>query len=486
MKIKNTVQSTQEQAVASWINYLNQVRLDRLLSDLAREQQNVDSAFKTINDALFTISDKIVENGLGRGGAKGMHGFIAEIAECGIRNAREIIEGKAPIYEWIDDNGPSDLRRGVEFIQQKFVNSGGHLSLEAVFAHSKKYPDFVKNGGIYQIPSDHFERIKWLLSIPEREANRMSSSDGSFSLKQWKEVHDFFSRGEIPLEKIEPSALDYESVQRDKYVRTMTYEMKNLGERHQERVKEAYLRSKPSFTEGAKITAASAAIEGSMSFCLGIIEKRKSGKKLKDFDRDDWSEIAGKTGIGTAKGGIRAASIYLLTNHTATPASVASTIVTASFGVAEQAHKFRNGELDETAFIENSEMLCLDASVSALSSFAGQVLIPVPVIGAVIGNAVGTMLYKIAKDSLSEKEQEILEQHLQSIRTLESEVQKQYQDFILGLAENMILFMNLLERAFAPDIRIAFEGSVELALEMGVPTEEILDSREKVFSYFLD
>ena len=70
---------------------------------------------------------------------------------------------------------------------------------------------------------------------------------------------------------------------------------------------------------------------------------------------------------------------------------------------------FRNGSINEVQFIENSEMLCLDASVSALSSFAGQVLIPIPVIGAVIGNAVGTMIYQIGKNSLSARENKLIE-----------------------------------------------------------------------------
>ena len=42
-----------------------------------------------------------------------------------------------------------------------------------------------------------------------------------------------------------------------------------------------------------------------------------------------------------------------------------------------------------------------------------------------------------------------------------------------------------MDRAFAPDIRIAFEGSIELARLTGVPYEEILDTPEKIDEYFL-
>ena len=418
MDAVKAVKSTQEQAVASWINYLNQIRLDRLMETLSREQDNLENALETISETLSTIGKDIVNNGLGRGGERGMHGFIAEVAEVGIGNAREQIEGRAPIYQWINDNGPEDLRRGAELIQQKFVNYGNHLSLQAVKMHFQMYPDFLENGGKYQIPSDHYEKIKWLLSISEKEANKMPTSTGEFSLRQWREVHEFFKSENIPFDKLEPSTLDYKSVQRNTYEQTLDSERQRLEARNKERRDQAYQNSKPTMAEGVKATAIAAAVEGGMAFCIEVSKKRRRGKKIKDFDQEDWKDVTGEAGSGALKGGIRGSSIYLLTNYTATPAAVASAIVTASFGVAEQAHLLRKGELDEVAFIENSEILCLDAAVSALSSFAGQVLIPVPVVGAVIGNAVGTMMYQIAKDNLSVREQKLLEEYLKSIQQL--------------------------------------------------------------------
>lgn len=486
MNANDTVKSSQEQAVASWINYLNQVRLDRLMKALSSEQENLDSAMTTIRETLDTISKDIVNNGLGRGGERGMHGFIAEVAECGIGNARSQIEGNQKIYEWINDNGPEDLRRGATLIQQKFVNANNHLSLQAVTEHLRHYPDFIEKGGVYQIPEDHYDKIKWLLSLSEEEANKIPTSTGEFSLKQWREVHEFFAKGDVPLESLEPSALKYSEVQKGTYEQTLAQEKENLQNRNQERRDQAYNESKPSLEEGAKATAVAALVEGGMALCLDIVKKRREGKKLKDFDGDDWKEIAGDTGAGLLKGGVRGSSIYLLTNYTATPAAVASGIVTASFGIAEQAHLYRTGELNETEFLTNSEILCLDAAVSALSSFAGQVLIPVPVLGAVIGNAVGTMLYQISKDSLSKKEQQLIEEYIESINRLDAELEDQYQNFLAELSRDVAVFMEILDRAFAPDIRLAFAGSVQLAKKMGVPAEEILDSKEKIISYFTE
>lgn len=414
-----------------------------------------------------------------------MHGFIAEVAECGIGNARSQIEGNAPVYKWINDNGPEDLRRGAVLIQQKFVQSGNHLSLQAIQQHLQTYPDFLKNGGVYQIPADHYEKIQWLLSISEKEANKMPTGTGDFSLKQWKEVHALFDKGVLPKEAIEPSKLDYKSVQKNSYEKTLHNEQKNLQKRNQERKDQAYQKSKPSFKEGAEATVVSAFIEGGMTLCLEIIKKHQEGKHISEFDKDDWSSIGKSSSIGFAKGGIRGISVYMLSNYTATPAAVANSLITASFGVAEQTHLYRKGEISQLSFIENSELLCLDAAVSALSSIAGQVLIPVPVLGAIIGNATGTILYKIGMNHLSKKEQLLIEEHLESIKETERELSEKYTRFINELIEDINLFFDILESAFAPDIRMAFNGSIELAILSGVPSEEILDSKEKIAGYFL-
>lgn len=482
---ESLVKSTQEQALASWINYLNEVRLQRFMAALNMEQQNLDEALQTIKKALDTINNEIVYKGLGRGGADGMHGFIAEVAECGIGNARSAIEGKAPIYHWINDDGPVDFIRGTELIQQKFSNSGGHLSLKAVAQHFEKYPHYLDNGLKYQIPKDHYDKIQWLLSIPEEQANKMPTQTGEFSFKQWKEVHDFFGTGNIPLEKIEPSILEYEEVQRGTYEQTFVKEKANLLRKSEEHRDQAYQESKPTLYQGVQAAAVSAAIEGCTELCMEIMRKRKEGKKFSDFDRNDWIEIAGNAGAGTVKGGVRGASIYVMTNYTATPAAVASSIVTASFGVAEQAHKLRIGELSELEFIENSEMLCLDAAVSGLSSFAGQALIPIPVLGAVIGNTVGTVMYRIAKDNLNAKEAALVNSYLNSLNQLDAALQDQYQKYAYDLSVSIAKYMDILDHAFYPNIQMALNGSIQLAKEMGVPSNEILDTRQKELEYFV-
>lgn len=483
MDFGRTVKSDQEQAIASWVNYLNQVRLNRLMEALRTQDYNFEQAAATLKNTLYTIDKEIIERN--RGGIKGMHGFIAEVAECGIENAKEQIKGRIPVYEWINDNGPADLVRDGVQIQQKFVASGNHLSLQAVAQHFDKYPDFLKCGGKYQVPEDHYNKIKYLLSISKEQANKMHTATGEFSLKQWKEVHDFFETSKITLEDLEPSQLKYDQVQAACIHETIREEKQALRETDKKIRNDAYLASKPSLKQGVSAAVASAAIEGGTIFVFAIMKKRKSGKKIGEFTPKDWEEIFAESGTGVVKGGIRGISLYALTNFTATPAAVASSMCTASFGVAEQAYLWRNGKITQEEFLMNSEILCLETAVSALSSFIGQAIIPVPVLGAVIGNTVGTLLYQVAKDNLSRKEQKLIAGYLRYLEELEFELDRKYRRCIDELNAGIKIYYGMLDRAFSPDYNEALQGSVVLAESLGVPGEQLLKSVSEIDDYFM-
>lgn len=477
--------SNQEQAVAAWVNYLNQLRLDNLLSVLSRQDVHLQEALASVDAAIRKIDLEVIATN--RGGVKGMHGFIAEVAEVGIGNARSQFLGEGAIYQWVNDNGPVDLMRSGVQIQQKFVAAGGRFGLGAIAEHLRKYPDFVKNGGKYQIPGDHFEIIQKLYAMSPEEAGKLltRSGDGP-SLKDWARVQAFFEEGSAGIDWLEPSNLEYHEVQKGAYSSTLEMEKESLRSADQYLRDDAYLKSRPTLQEGAKATHTAAAMEGGTAFVLAVVEKHREGKKLKEFTSRDWMDIAGETGFGSAKGGVRGLSIYSLTNFTATSAYVASSVVTAAFGIAEQANKLRRGEIDELEFIENAELVSLEAAVSALSSFVGQAFIPVPILGTVIGNTVGTVMYKAVLSSLSKREAALIARYLDEQRVLDEQLAAEYQELIQKLDAGMYDYIGVLERAFSPDVEVALLGSVELALELGVASEEILNSEEKVLAYFLD
>lgn len=478
------VRSTQEQAVAAWITHLNQVRLDDLHRAFRHQDVHLADALADIDAALGKIDLEVIATN--RGGVKGMHGFIAEVAEVGVGNARARILGDEPIYQWVNDNGPVDLQRAGVDIQQKFVAAGGRLGLGAVAEHLQKYPDFLKNGGKYQIPADHFERIRSLYGMSAEDAGKLTRSGDAPSFRDWQRVQTFFGEGSVSLDAMEPSHLEYREVQRGAYDSTLAAEKVSLRSEDESLRHDASVEHRPSLQEGAKATVVAATIESGAAFILAVCSKRREGKSLREFTSEDWNEVAGATGFGAIKGGVRGASIYALTNFTATPAAVASSIVTAGLGIAAQANKLRSGEIDEQEFIENAEFVSLEAAVSALSSFAGQALIPVPVLGAVIGNTIGTLVFSSATEALSVREAQMLVRHLAEQHELDEHLAAEHRELLDLLDSSMARYLDALYLAFLPDPENALTGSVELALQLGVEPDSVLDTDEKALSYFLD
>lgn len=483
MNAEKVVRSSQEQAVAAWIGLINQMRIDDLIENLNRQNQNLDSAMESMNWALGKIEDLVVTN---RGGSKGVHGFIAEVAECGLENAQSLVHGDKPAMEWVNDNGPADLlRNGVE-IQVKFVNAGGKFSLDAVATHLEKYPDFLDKGGVYQIPKDHLDAIRSLYEMPREEAVKLVSSTGGPSYSNWKSIHEFFDSSGFSIDDLEASKFEYSEVQKNVIADNMAEEKIRLADESERIKKDIYEEHKPTLQEGAKAAVAGAVLEAGTAFALSVKSHLGNGKRIGDLTQDDWEEIAKDSGMGLVKGGVRGGAVYGLSNYTATPSSVASALVTASFGVADCAYRFRSGELTEIEFIESSEIACLDASVSAFSSFLGQAVIPVPILGALVGNAVGTTVYELGKDFYSKREAELLAHYTQELKALDTELDCEYTACINSLRENMGTYISLLGKAFSPNSAMAFSGSVELAASLNVPDSEILHTREEVDDFFLN
>ena len=162
--VRDILKTDREQAVAAWVDYLNQVRITDLISRLNQQDGNLQDALDSLRSATETLQSNVIE--VGRGGQSGMHGFIAEVAEVGIGNARRAVQGQERIYDWVNNNGPDDIRIGDVLYQMKFVRGGGSFSLNAVASHLESYPDYLESGHKYIIPKDFYEQkriceIKW-------------------------------------------------------------------------------------------------------------------------------------------------------------------------------------------------------------------------------------------------------------------------------------------------------------------------------------
>ncbi|MGL5406856.1 MAG: hypothetical protein ACRDAX_08800 [Propionibacteriaceae bacterium] len=482
--IEDTIKHNQQQAAAAWIEYLNNVRNQRLLEALAQQDVSLQSAVSSLEEAIQKISAEIVETN--RGGIKGMHGFIAEVAQVGVGNARAQIRGVAKPYELVNNNGPIDIFRDGTSIQMKFSEAGGNFSLGAVLGHMRSYPDYVSQGGKYQIPADHYDVIKQLTSMSPEVANQTLTKQTTPSIRDWKHIQELVTESKVPFSCLEGSDLAYSDVQVNAYQKTLQNEASSLHEADQELRLELIEKNSPTLREGLKTTAVTAAMEGMTAFVLAVISKRREGKQFAEFTPDDWTEITAKSGYGTLTGSIRGTSIYVLTNFTATPAAAANALATTAIGVAEQAYQLRRGTISEIEFWENSEALALQAAVSALSATIGQAVIPIPILGAVIGNSIGTVLFKASKDVLNSHETRLIELY-QEEQARQSDNLRQQDILLIEMLQRSIKsYLGLISLAFSLEPAVAFEGSIQLATTLDVPTERVLRTNAEVLAFFTE
>lgn len=478
--VRRTTKSTQEQAIASWITYLNQCRLDELIERLNQQDLNLEDALKELGELKAFIADP--EHILGSVLSK--HGEIAEHMQVNISNARSAIEGLAKEYTFdgVGRTAPEDYLKAGQQIQSKFYNGLKQtlFNHHGLADHMSMYPDFVSNGGSYDIPKDQYEEMIRILDVFKKQPSQLSTSDYTLA----KKIDEFLNENGLELGKdIKPAVVDYKQVQMNVADDTVDAEEKIIRETDEQKRTEAYENSKPTLKEGVKAAGISATVEGGMAFCMSVAGKRKE-KKFSEFTSDDWKEIGIDTGKGTVKGGVRGGTIYVLTNFTATPANVASAYVTAAFGVAAQARALEKGEVSKEDFVINCETVCLDVTVSAIASLAGQVLIPIPVLGAVIGNVAGEFVYEICKKQGSKHAQEIIGTYNSEMQALEQELAVKYMQVIMEVKKQLRRFTDLEKLAFDEDVNTAFSGSIKLAKELGVAEDKILHDMDEINAFF--
>ncbi len=479
--LSRTVKSTQEQAVASWITYLNQIRLNTLIDRLRQQDVNLEDALSELADLKAFIGDPA--HILGSEATK--HGEIAEHMQVNISNARRAIRGlsKEYTFEGVGRTAPADYLKNGQEIQSKFQNGlkNTFFRKNGLADHLKKYPDYVKNGGAYDIPKDQYQQMVDLLDKYRNSPSKLSGKEPELA----KKLDEYLRENGLEIGKdIKPAVVDYSEVQRNVADETVNREEKSIKKEDEKQRKAAYDASKPTWKEGAKATGISAATEGGVTFCMAVVKKRKE-KKFSEFTGDDWKEIGMDTGKGTVKGGVRGGTIYLLTNFTATPANVASAYVTAAFGVAEQVKALESGKVSEEDFVINCETVCLDVTVSAIASLAGQVMIPVPVLGAVIGNIAGEFIYELCKKEGTRRSQKIIAGYHQEMTQLDQQLDIRLLQAVVEIQKALKRFGDLEHMAFSTDVNLAFHGSVNLAKELGVNKEQILETKTQIDNYFL-
>ena len=84
------------------------------------------------------------------------------------------------------------------------------------------------------------------------------------------------------------------------------------------------------------------------------------------------------------------------------------------------------------------------------------------------------------------REQELAARLFEDDRTLDAQMESEWQQHLDQLKTHMDVFLSLVVEMSSTDAVAACEASVALARRLGIPSEDILDTPEKARAYFMD
>lgn len=480
------------QCIGAYVNCLNNLRIQdlhnamKIIEDEARGViLNKDNASKILNYTRDNIEDVILKK---RGGDYGGHGFIAEFAEAGIVNARRAIEGLNPIVKVLNDNGPADLLIGRNTIQMKFYNNLRD-ELDQSFLYSAKMK--------MMFPKDHvlvFEKIMAgakevefngkRLSIKQitdirQTINDITKSKGLTSYKSW----------------MKSSVLNYNDAQKNSIHSLLDSEEKNI--RKTVRLKQQELNGKrlvaqkhalPNLKEAGKVARNAAFLQGGLALLSSVYGKYKEGKSIFEFEESDWLDCGLETVEGAVKGYISGFAIYGHTNVCKMSAPNASAFVTVTYGMIDIITKFRTSRLTEEEFINLVTLSALDASFATIGACIGQIMIPIPVLGSVVGSIATSIIWEIGKGILNEREQNIIQDYRENLNSYIKTLDENYLVIYNEIIEKYKKLGEIQEYSFDLSIntKLRFKYSIEMAENLEIEDKKILHDLSEIDSYFLD
>ncbi|KMH51903.1 hypothetical protein SM74_05099, partial [Klebsiella variicola] len=173
-------------------------------------------------------------------------------------------------------------------------------------------------------------------------------------------------------------------------------------------------------------------------------------------------------------------AIYTLTNCASMGAPFASALVTATKGVASLALSYQRGEIDLDEFTDLGLIVCAESAIVGAMTVAGQALLPVPVLGALMGSISGKFMVTVAK-SLDGKARHALQARMDEfsrrLNTLEQQVLNRIISEFAALGE-------LTAAAFNVENNLQLlEASITLAQVHGVEKDKIIKNADDLDAF---
>ncbi|MGD1903027.1 MAG: hypothetical protein ACFB9N_12410 [Geitlerinemataceae cyanobacterium] len=473
---ENQHQTTQ--IVGSAVAEANQQRLAELQASLNSQDRALADALKQIAGVreFIGMPDRIL------GSSATKHGEIAEQVEVGIRNARDLVDRQPPTatFEGVGRTAPADYSiDGVE-VQSKFIN-GATKGLNHVLDHMRKYDDFGRDGSYYHLPRDQYEVFQ---KVSNGESVPGLHSRTARSIQQ--KIQEIEQTSGKPFGAVvKPGVSSYAEVQQGEVQKTLDSHEEDIRDRNTERRAAIELEHQPSFDEMAQVALKGAAFGAVLKTGFKFVEKVTQENKNPfegQFTTSDWRELGIAAVEGGATGGISGATIYGLTNFAGLSAPLAGAILSAGYSVASLVRRYRQGEIDMNEFFELGRLACAESAMVAIGAAAGQALIPIPVLGTVIGTIASRMVMHFSKQYLGDRVPDLQRELDDYYDRVTADIDRTYAKVVASIMVEFRKLGDLTDAAFdrSKNEALRLQASIDLARAYEVPEAAIIHTTEEL------
>lgn len=503
---KRTYRILEDQAVGEYVLHLIRKKAEEKacrLSEIAVNTENKENAaMKALQEAISYIekardfvSPGNLSHILGPNATK--HGEIAENLEVNFRNGRNVLRHLKAVAQFLmegkDRIGPTDFVVDGTPVQSKFINgdefSAPNKSLTHVFAHLKKYPGYATDAspygfpgqkGVYFIPKDQYETLQKVIT---------GNTEG-LSYRTVKTCKALVSRieeetGRPITDVVKSGVADYKDVQLGRVDATIDAEERSYYEAHEEesrqiRKEDEQQREKAqhitdaSWREAFKAAGVGAAISGVFSAGSSIFLKMKKGKRITDFTLDDWKDVGLDFAKGGLKGGISGVGIYGLTKLAGISAPLAGSMVTMAIGITSLFIDYQQGRISQNDFADASLALSIEAGLAAFGAVLGQLVIPIPEVGGIVGTIAAQITYKYVAEICGKSEGRLVALLERNINNYKAKLNLESQRLVEKVNSYYDRLEELIEKALSLEPDVCLGGSVELARLVGVDENLII------------
>lgn len=339
-------------------------------------------------------------------------GFAGEEKYRARQNAEKIIKGEEtryfrtddigrwndPLYDHIQkDSEGGELPGSGE--QMKFVGNTPKACLDKL--KSQKFQKYIDANAKITVPSDYYGEI-------------LSEADAAIE-KLDRQVKRAQANGNTEVARLKQSKIDILKKIKTNLRDSGVSNKEALFARTHPRLSTAIDMGKLGHRAGLEQAKYGAAIGGCLSLITNVVEVIKGNKEVGDAAKD----VALSTGKGAVLSYATAFSGSIVkgcmqnagsqTVRTLSKTNFASTLVTSSIETGKTIRRYMNGDISGVECLEELGEKGTSQLSAAMFAVAGQALIPVPVVGAMIGSMAGYALscacYKELTEALKEEKQ---------------------------------------------------------------------------------